>query len=234
MWLRSENKHNWVYVGGVFIEAMFYQQLKNMKYTIGLLIFVFHSWQEQVKPNEQKAVPEANSISLIDSLKSVCKKNTIDTFDIEKLETDDFSKMTPINKKLFQTIYPNRNGFSENFFFIYSYLPSNNDYLSLITYQKNYEGEDYRVDYIDLVNIDSTGAQLDKIRLAAKDNEVITYEVVSYLINDTLIVVERFSSESYFNPDMDTLYTNHYILKLNGKNRIDTLGIKKGFEVWKN
>ena len=115
----------------------------------------------------------------------------IDTFDIEKLGTDDFSKMTPINEKLFQSIYPNRDDYSEDSFFIYSYLPSNNDYLSLITYQKNYEGENYRVDHIDMVNIDSTGAQLDKIRLTTKDNEVVTYEVISYLINDRKVMRDK-------------------------------------------
>ena len=211
---------------------------ENMKYTISLLllVFMFSSCQEtkKDKSKEMRIVSEVSKTSLMDSLKSVSKKNVIDTFDIEKLETDDFSKMIPINKALFQTIYPNRDDFSENSFFIYAYLPFDNDYLSLITYQKNYEGENYRVDYIDMVNIDSTGAQLDKIRLTARDNEVITYEVVSYLINDTLKVVERISSESYFNPYIDTLYTNHVTFKLNGKNRIDTLDIKKEFEVRKN
>lgn len=209
-----------------------------MKYTTSLLLLLFASYgcqeEKKDKSNETKIVSEQSKTSLIDSLKSVCKKNTIDTFDIEKLETDDFSKMITINKSLFQTIYPNRDDFFENAFFIYSYLPSNNDYLTLITYQKNYEGENYRVDYIDLVNIDSTGAQLDKIRLTAKDNGVITYEVVSYLNNDTLEVVERISSEAYFDPNIDTLYTNQFTFKLNGENRIDTLDIKKDFEVRKN
>ena len=112
-------------------------------------------------------------------------------------------------------------------------MPTNKDYLSLITYQKNYEGENYRVDYIDMVNIDANGTQLDKIRLTAKDNEVITYEVVSSLNNDTLKVIERISSEQYFEPDLDTLYTNHYTLLLNGEKRIDTLDIKKDFEIRK-
>ncbi len=209
-----------------------------MKYTITLLllVLVFYSCREQnkVETKEKKVILEVSNISLIDSLKSVCQKNIIDTFDIEKLGTDDFSKMTPINEKLFQSIYPNRDDYSEDSFFIYSYLPSNNDYLSLITYQKNYEGENYRVDHIDMVNIDSTGAQLDKIRLTTKDNEVVTYEVISYLINDTLKVVERISSEPYFEPDLDTLYTTHFTFMLNGKNRIDTLDIKKDFEVRKN
>jgi len=208
-----------------------------MKFIFSLifLIPVFYSCQEHKKDGskESNLELELNSLTLIDSLKSICKKNSTDTFDIEKLEANDFSKMTPIDKKLFQTIYPNRDDFSENSFFIYSYLPSNKEYLSLITYQKNYEGENYRVDYMDMVNIDYTGAQLDKIRLTAKDNEVITYEVVSFLENDTLKIVERISSEQYFEPYIDTLYTNQLTLILNGENRIDTLETKKYFEVRK-
>jgi len=142
--------------------------------------------------------------------------------------------MTPISKNIFHIIYPDRQDYAPNSFFIQSYLPSENDYLSLIIYQKNYEGENYRVDYIDLINIDSKGTLLDEIRLAAKDNEVITYEVVSHLSNDTLTISERISSEPYFDPDLDTLYINHFTFKLNGINRIDTLEIKKDFEVRKN
>ena len=63
-----------------------------MKYTVSflLLIFVFYSCQERKKdePDEKKVVFEASNISLIDSLKSDCPKNTIDPFDIGKLETD--------------------------------------------------------------------------------------------------------------------------------------------------
>jgi len=208
-----------------------------MKYTISLilLISVLSGCQEHKKDKakENKIELKSNNLTLIDSLKTICKKNTTNTFDIEELETNDFSKMTPINKKLFQTIYPNRIDFSENSFFIFSYLPTSSDYLSLITYQKNYEGENYRVDYMDMVNIDVNGTQLDKIRLTAKDNEVITYEVVSSLNNDTLKIVERISSEQYFEPDLDTLYTNQYTLLMNGEKRIDTIDIKKAFEVRK-
>jgi len=182
--------------------------------------------------NKKEITSKKKKITLLDSLKSICKKNTIEVFDIEKLKTDDFSQMIPINKTLFEHIYPNRDDFSENSFFIYSYLPSNNkDYLSLIVYQKNHEGENYRVDYIDLINIDSIGTQLDKIRLTAKDNQVVTYEVVSILKNNLLSITEKVSSE--FDNDMDTLYVNKYTLKLNNKKRIDTIDVKRNFKVRK-
>ncbi|MBL4753484.1 MAG: hypothetical protein JKY52_07830 [Flavobacteriales bacterium] len=181
--------------------------------------------------NPEYVISEVNKTSFIDSLKAVCHPNSINDFDIEILKTDDFSAMTPISKKLFQVIYPNREDFSENSFFIYSFLPTNNDYLTLITYQKNYEGENYRVDYIDMVNIDSTGKQLDRIRLAANHNEVITYEFSSFLTHDTLRIIERISTEPYFDPDLDTLFTNKYIFMLNGDRRIDTLEIQQTFEV---
>lgn len=169
----------------------------------------------------------------MDSLKSICQPNTIDTFNIENLQTDNFEKMTHVSKKLFHRIYPDKQDYSENSLYIQSYMPSKNDHLSLITYQRNYEGENYRVDYIDLINIDSTGRLLDKIRLTAKDNEVVTYEVISFLTNDTLKVIEKISSEPYFDSRLDTLYTYHYTIKLNGIKRIDTLEFTKDYEVRK-
>lgn len=174
---------------------------------------------------------ESNNHSFIDSLKVICPINVIDTFDIELLKTDDFEQMILIDKKLFNKIYPNRDDFSDNSFFIFSYLPHENDHMTLIIYHKNFEGENYRVDHIDLVNIDSTGRLLEEIRLTAKDNEVITYEVVSFLFNDTLKVVEQISSEPYFNPSMDSLFTTQVTYKINAEKRIDTLEIINDFEV---
>lgn len=196
------------------------------------MIIVFVSCQDG--PGEMKngkSTTEPRKQTFLDSLKSICKQNTTDTFDIENLQTDDFDEMVPIDKKRFQAMYPNRDDYAENSFFIYSYLPTMKKHMTLITYQKNYEGENYRVDYMDMVNIDSTGKQLDKIRMAAIDNEVGTYEVKSFLRKDTLNVIEQISSEPYFEPDLDTLYTSHFRFKINGKQRIDTLEVKRSFEV---
>lgn len=159
------------------------------------------------------------------------KKNTIEFFDIEKLKTDDFNNLLPMNKKLFKTIYPDRNDYSYYTFFIHSYLAfnSNNDILTLITYHKNYENENLRVDQMDLISVDVNRNKLDEIRLTAKDNSVITYEVVSTLDGNIIKTTEKISSEHSFNSD--TLYTNEYTLKLNSKNRIDTLDVKRSFKV---
>ena len=172
--------------------------------------------------------------SLLDSLAEICPLNSTDTFNMEICQTDDFSRMVPVTKKLYQTIFPNLHDYSANTFFIYACLSRQKDFLTLIIYQKNYEGENYRVDYMDLVNIDENGKCLDKIRLAAQDNEVITYEVSSSLRQDTLKVTEKISSESYFDPPRDTLYTNEYVIKINGRKRIDTLKTNHSYEVRKN
>lgn len=142
----------------------------------------------------QKAI--VKNYSLIDSLKSICRLNSLDSFNINDLQTDDFEDMTPLSKELYATIYPNKDDFTENAFFIYSYFPGGENDLYLITYQKNYEGEDYRVDYIDLVHIDAKGILIEAIRLAAKDNAVITYEVESYLNKDHLRVITKYDEEA--------------------------------------
>ncbi len=182
-------------------------------------------------PVEDVYKVDSNNHSLLDSLKGICSKNVTDTFDIDVLKTDDFEQMILIDKKLFHKIFPNRVDYSDNTFYIYSYLPHDKEHMTLIIYQKNFEGENYRVDYIELVNIDSTGRQLDKIRLTAKDNEVITYEVASFLNNDTLKVIEQISSEPYFDPNMDTLFTTQITYRINSLKRIDTLEIINDFEI---
>ena len=210
------------------------REIKSIIEFIFILILLNGCKVNNSRETKEKIKFESNKLSLLDSLKLICQLNTVDTFDIEKLKIDNFEKMIPIDKTLFQSIYPNRDDFTDSTFFIYSYLPSDNDYLTLIIYQKNYEGEYYRVDYVDMLNIDSAGRQLDKIRLTAKDNHVVTYKVVSYLNNDTLKIVEQISSEQYFDPNLDTLYTKQVYLKLNGVNRIDTLEIIGDFEVRKD
>ncbi len=175
--------------------------------------------------NTKVNVPESQpQISLVDSLRLVCRANTTNVFDIKTLQTDDFSVMAPIHKNLFQALFPERDDYYPGAFFIYSYLPIPGDNLSLVTYQKNYEGENYRVDYMELVTLNSEGQHLEQIRLAAQDNMVITYEVVTNLKEDTLFVTELVSTEIIANKD--TLFTNQLIFKINGSSTMDTLGIE--------
>lgn len=122
-------------------------------------------------------------MTLLDSLLAVSRPNTTNTFDIAVLQTDNFDKMIPISRNLFQTIFPGRTDYSADSFFIYAHLPPRGDYLSLITYQKQEEAEGHRVDYLDLLNIDSTGKCLDKIRLAANDNTA--YGAFSMALNQS-------------------------------------------------
>jgi len=190
--------------------------------------------EEKVMLAYQQLLGKQGGRSLLDSLAQICPLHTTDTFNMESCQTDDFSRMIPVTKKLYQTIFPDLHNYSANTFFIYACLPRQHDFLTLIIYQRNFESENHRVDYMDLVNIDKTGKCLDKIRLAAKDNEVITYEVSSSLHQDTLTVTEQISSEPYFDPPRDTLYTNQYVFKINGRKGIDTLRINRFFEVREN
>ena len=201
-----------------------------MRNVIALLFIVV--LLESCKEKKEGKTIEVSQTLFLDSLKSICQINTIDTFDITVLQTDNFEKMIPISEELFYTIYSLEEDYFENLVFIQSYLPSNKeDCLSLIVYEKNYEEENNRVDFIDLINMDSKGTLLDKMRLAAKDNAVITYEVLSFLNDDTLKIITKRSSEPYFDPNLDTLYIQKATFKLNGIKRIDTLEIKKEFEV---
>jgi len=169
--------------------------------TLSSLFFIACK-NEQNKPSRNTSLKK---LSLIDSLKSICKLNLLDSFNINDLQTDDFKDMTPLSKELYYNIFPDKDDFSENAFFIYSYFTGGENDLYLITYQKNEEGEDYRVDYIDLVHIDAKGKLIESIRLAAEDNAVITYEVKSYLNKDRLRVIIKSSEETTTAPFTDTL-----------------------------
>lgn len=177
--------------------------------------------------------PDEMPSPLLDSLRKISPINQLTTFDINDLQTDDFKNMIPISKSLYQTIYPDRDDYIPNTFFIQSYLPSSSENLLLITYQKNQESENTRVDYIDLINIDRNGQLIETTRLAAKDDEVINYEVKSHLNNRLLRVIEHVSSESSFDPNQDTLFSKQCILQFNGKNKMDTLDFEQSFVVRK-
>ena len=195
------------------------------------LLFIACQGQKKDGDTKQKDIITIKKLSFTEHLKSFLEKNTTEIFDIEKLKTDDFSNMLPMNKKLFQTIYPNRNDYADYTFFIYSYLEanSNDDILTLITYYKNFEIENLSVDQMDLISVDADRNKLDEIRLTTKDNSVITYEVVSALEDNIIKTTEKISSEYY--KSMDTLYTNEYTFKLNSKNRIDTVDVKRSLKV---
>lgn len=168
---------------------------------------------------------------IIDSIQSLCNLNTTSLFAMEELQTDDFTKMKEIDLKLFNILFPERKDFMEMNFFILSYLENSKNYLSLVIYEKNYEAENYRVDKVKLVIINSSGRKLNEIILATKDNEVITYEVSSSLHKDSLTTIEKQSTEMYYNPKRDTLFISTHNIKLNGMKSIDTLSNTKDFQV---
>jgi hypothetical protein len=205
-----------------------------MKLIFYLLIFILFSCQSNLKKGSddfKKEVSKTTRLSLIDSLKNICRINILTTFDIQNLFTNDFSKMVPVSDSLAKKMFPEDYEFDINNLYIKSYIPNSQDYLTLILYQKNFEGENYRVDYITLVNLDSTGKVIDNIILTVEDNGAILYEVTSYFLGkDSIKTIEKTSSESYFNPDHDTLYTTEVYL-LNNKIKIDTISLKVESEV---
>jgi len=203
-----------------------------LKFITILLILgsCIHKGNDVEKVNGDKQ--EIHGSYFKESVISVCHVNSIDTFDMSVLQTDKFKGMLSISKNVFQNMFPKRKDYTDSSFFVYSYIPNEFDYLTLIIYQKNYEGENYRVDKMELVNIDSNGRSLDRITLATIDNAVITYEINSIIYNnDTLKVIEKVSSEPYFNPDHDTLYTNQYVFRINTASRIDTISQQHDFEI---
>ncbi len=179
---------------------------------------------------ETQEIKKTQKVQL-DSILQKVKINNIDTFSIRNLQTDDFSEMIPIDEELFKLIYPSRNDYTPKSFYIFSKILNEKEYYTLIIYQKNFEGEDYRVDYIELVNITKDGLQLDKIRLTVEDNETIIYEVNSILKENTLIQKESISTFSESDSTKDTLHHTEYTFKLFGEKRIDTLNLSKTFEL---
>ena len=205
-----------------------------MKKGFFLILLILFSCQSNLKKGSddfKKEVSKTTRLSLIDSLKNSCKVNILDTFDIQNLFTDDFSEMIPVSNGLAKKMFPEDYEFDVNDLYIKSYIPNDQDYLTLILYQKNFEGNNYRVDYITLVNLDSTGKVIDNIILTVKDNTVITSKITSVFIGkDTIKSIQKISSEPYFNPDHDTLYTTEiYLLK--NRIKIDTISLKVESEV---
>ena len=180
---------------------------------------------------KKKEVNTKSPKALLDSILSKSSPNTTSSFDIRKLQTDDFSNMLLLDKALYNVVFSKQKGYMSNSYFVYAHLANNKDYYSFITYHKNYEGEDYRVDYIDLININEKGEQLNKTRLAAIDNAFIIYEVSSTLNEDILVIQEKVSSEPNMDTDIDTLHFSTYTLKLFGNHPIDTLDVKKSFKL---
>lgn len=194
----------------------------------------------QIDKKQSKSITRSNSkkveIStrspkeLLDSIQSNSSINTTTSFNIQELQTDDFSKMFLLDKQLYNIVFSKQSDYLHNSYFIYSQLPNTKNYYSFITYQKNYEG-DYRVDYIDLININENGEQLDKTRLAAVDNEVIIYEVSSTLNGNTLIINEEFSGEPNMDTDIDTIHQSTVTLSLFGHSTLDTMDVKRSYRL---
>lgn len=114
---------------------------------------------------------------------------------------------------------------------MFSIISNKKDYYTLLTYQKYCEGEDYRVDYVELVNVSKDGNQLDRIRLAAKDNETITYEVNSILNGNVLTKEKSISTFSNEESLVETIQPKKYQLKLFREKRIDTIDLNEKFEL---
>lgn len=166
----------------------------------------------------------------IDSLKAISKTNSLNEFNMAHIQTDNFEDMTLITNSLYNKIYSN-NDFRDSSFFIHSYLPSPEKMLYAVTYEKNFESENYRVDHLDLLCLNVNGELINKLRLATIDNEVITHEVTSNLSSDTLRIVELISSEPYFNPDRDTLYKNEALILLNRETAFDTIKLLTSYRI---
>ncbi len=208
-----------------------------MKLPYILFIIILLGCREK-STTSKKQVEKEKVISSVETpknqLNSILQKvkiNSIDTFSIRNLQTDDFSEMIPVDKKLFNLIFPDRHDYAEKTFYIFSQIPNEQNYYTLIIYQKNFEAEDYRVDYIELVNITKDGLYLDNIRLTVEDNATIIYEVNSILNDNILIQQENLSSFPESDSTKDTLYSTEYTFKLFGEKRIDTLNVSKKFEL---
>ena len=168
--------------------------------------------------------------SIVENIVESIQPTLLSEINITELTTDNFSKMVCLNKKQFTYIFQDSSLYQDSTFYIHSIIPSDHNHL-LIMYQKNYETDLFRVDYIKLLSINKNEKIVDNLILSVLDNRVIQYEVNSKINNDTLIVVELQSSEPYFNPNRDTLYSTITKIYLNSAQGIDTVSQNKTFEV---
>jgi len=197
-----------------------------MRYVFGIILIILSLVGcDESDLSTKKIETEKENIrtksTILDSIQVLCKINQADTFSMTNLQTDSFKGMVPVSKEVYKILYQKDNGYRPDFIFIMSVIESSSDFRNIITYQKDFGG-DKRIDFIDLIVLDSLGVVLEKIRLAASDNEVITYEVSSILESNNLKTTELLSSEPYFDPNLDTLYTTICNYKIGGK-----LGIEK-------
>lgn len=168
--------------------------------------------------------------SILKNLVESIQNTSLREINISELSTDDFSKMVCLNKEQFTYIFQDSSSFQDSTFYIHSKIPNDQNYL-LIMYQKNYETDSFRVDYIKLLSINKDKKTVDSLILSVLDNRVIQHEVFSSINNDTLTVMELQSSEPYFNPNHDTLYSTITKICLNSKQGINTISQNKTFEV---
>lgn len=208
-----------------------------MKYLSLLFIIFFFSCSDikQTKtenPNTIQTKPTlgVTKTSLLDSIQSITRVNVIKSFQIKDLQTDSFDNMVHVDKNLYDLLYPDQEHYAKNTFYIFSHIPRNNKGYSFIIYQRNYEGEDYRVDHMDLINLNAKGDYLYSVRLTTNDSAVFIYEVSSELDDDILKVHEESSYTEEEN--VDTLHIIDYTFKLFGAGLgLDTVNVERRFEL---
>ena len=171
-----------------------------------------------------------NENSFTKDIISEVRISSLKEINIKQLQTDDFNNMIHLNKTQFTYLFNDSTAYSDSTYFIHSIIPNNYHHL-LVLYIKNYETDSDRIDYLRLLNINKHEEIVDNIILSVLDNRVIQYEVNSIIKEDTLLVTELQSSEPYFNPDRDTLYTIKTKIHLNSKHCLDTINRIRTAEV---
>lgn len=174
---------------------------------------------DTTRDDERSSAPDKRVITNMDSLVNSLPINTIEEFDIDKIEIPKTRSLTNMNEDIYHQIHGNLDGYdSASPIYFLSRLESSSDStLLFITYNYSIEGENidgspYIVHRFRLFNTLKNGHSLQILTLATQDNNVITYEITSRLTNDTLFTSEIFEKEATSNNDPLFTENNKFLI----------------------